>query len=186
MLNIKHTFLKNKGFTLIEVILVLAISSIIIIPIFSILNFSIKACDLGEQKDDLILNGRYSMEYIKGEVKIADKIISSNKILGLNSKYPTNIGFVIMVREKNDIFRYITYYVKDSKLLRIACTNLIDEYPTQINFGGHNTISEFVDNIEESKFDEENSMIFLDFKFKHRKEDLRIKMDIYIRCPMDY
>ena len=184
MWNIKHIFLKSKGFTLIEVILALAISSMVIIPIFSILNFSIKSCDLGEQKDDLILNGRFAIEFIKDEVKIADRIISSDKISGLNERYPTNIGFVIMIDENNGELRYITYYTKDEELLRIACTRLTDKYPNQSYFGGHNTISEFVDNIEESQFDTDNSIILLDFKLIHRDEDL--KTDIYIRCPMDY
>lgn len=185
MLNIKHILSKNKGFTLIEVMLALGISSMIIIPLFTILNFSVKACDLGEQKDDLILNSRYAIEFIKGEVKVADKVISSKQISGLNEKYPSNLGFVIMIREE-DNFRYITYYVKDSKLLRIACTRRVDKYPIESNFGGHNIISEFIDDIEQCQLDEESSIIILDFKFKHKDEELRLKTDIYIRCPMDY
>ena len=187
MWNIRRIFLKNRGFTLIEVILALAIASIVIIPIFSILNFCIKACNLGEQKDDLILNGRYACEFIKNEVRTADKIISTEKFPGLNEKYPSNIGFVIMINEDNDTdCRYITYYIKDSKLVRIACTRFIGKYPDQSAFVGHNVISEFVESIEESQFDPENSIILLDFILKHEDEDLRVKKDIYIRCLTDY
>lgn len=185
MWNIKPILFKNKGFTLIELILALGISSIVIIPLFTILGFSARACNLGEQKDDLILNSRYAIEFIKGEVKVADKIISSNKITGLDNKYPSNLGFVIMIREAGNKNRYITYYVKDSKLLRIACTRGTDIYPSEASFGGHNTISEFVDNVDASQFDVENSIILLDFKFKHQDEGLRVKTDIYIRCPID-
>lgn len=186
MWNIKPIYSEDKGFTLIELILALAISSMVIIPMFSILIFSIKTCDIGEQKDDLILNGRYAMEYIKDEIRMADRIISSNKISELNTGYPTNIGFVIMINEGKSSYRYITYHVKDSNLVRIACTRLSEKYPSQIHFGGYNIISEFVDNIRETKLDLDQFMIFLDFEFKHRNEDLRIKTDIYIRCPIDY
>ena len=187
MWNIRRIFLKNRGFTLIEVILALSISSIVIIPIISILNFCIRACDLGEQKDDLILNGRYATEFIKNEVRTADKIIATEKFSGLNEKYTSNIGFVIMIEEDNDKdYRYITYYVKGSELIRIACTRPTDKYPSQSYFGGHNVISEFIDSIEESQFDLDNSLILLDFRFKHRDEDLRVKKDIYIRCLTDY
>ena len=187
MWNIRRIFLKNRGFTLIEVILALAIGSIVIIPIFSILSFCMKACDLGEQKDDLILNARYATEFIKNEIRIADKIIATEKFSGLDEKFPTNIGFVIMIDENNDKdYRYITYYVKNSELRRIACTRDTDEYRSQGYFAGHNVISEFVDNIEASEFDPENSIIFLNFLFKHRDEELRVKKDIYIRCLTDY
>lgn len=186
MWNIKRILFKDKGFTLIELILALGISSIVIITLFTILNFSARACDLGEQKDDLILNSRYAIEFIKGEVREADKIISPTQIIGLNNKYPNNLGFVVMIREEGDKFRYITYYVKDSKLLRIACTRETDIYPIEGDFGGHNTVSEFVDSMEESQFDVENSIVLLDFKFKHRDEELKIKTDIYIICPIDF
>lgn len=186
MWNIKLIYSKSRGFTLIEIMLFLAISSMVIIPMFSILGFSIKTCHIGEQKDDLILNGRYAVEYVKDEIRMADKIISAEKISGLNKQYPKNIGFVIMICEEKGQYRYITYYIKNSKLIRIACTRLTKQYPSQIQFGGHNTISEFIDNMEESKFDPEKSMVFLDFKFKHKSEDLRLMADIYVRCPVDY
>ncbi len=102
MWSIRHTYHRNRGFTLIEVILSLAICSLIIVPIFSILDFSIDACTIGEEKDQLMLNGRYAIEYIKNEIKTADKIISSDKIKSLKTKYPTNIGFVIMIVDEEN------------------------------------------------------------------------------------
>ncbi len=180
---------KNKGFTLIEVILSLAICSLIIVPIFSILDFSIDACIIGEEKDELMLNGRYAIEYIKNEIRSADKIISSDKIVGLKTKFPTNIGFVIQVVEEGEpqkIYKYITYHVSNNQLIRVACTILNDKYPFGGTFEGYNTICDFVYNIEDTKFDAENVMISLDLKFKHKHEKLDLKSDIYIRCPIDY
>ncbi|MBU5311016.1 prepilin-type N-terminal cleavage/methylation domain-containing protein [Tissierella carlieri] len=184
-----HIYHKNRGFTLIEIILSLAICSLIIIPIFSILDISIEACTIGDEKDQLMMNGRYAIEYIKGDIRAADKIISSDKIKDLKKKFPTNIGFIIMIIEEEkskNIYRYITYHRKNDKLVRMACSRVDDKYPLYTHFDGNNDLCEFVDNIEDTKFDTENSIIYLDLKFKHNYEKLDLKSDIYIRCPIDY
>lgn len=184
MLNIRHTCLKNKGFTLIEIIISLAICAIIMIPIFSILDFSIDACTIGDEKDELLLNGKYGIEYIKNEIKSADKIISSDKFKDLKSEYPTNIGFVIMIKKSNNNYRYVTYHTKDEKIIRIACTRDNDIYPSEKYFSGHNEICNLIDSIEDTSFDQD--MIYLDFKFKKNNSKLSLNSDIYIRCPIDY
>lgn len=184
MLNIRHTCPKSKGFTLIEVILSLAICAIIIIPIFSILDFTIDACTIGDEKDELILNGRHAIEYIKNEIKSADKIISSDKFKDLKSKYPTNIGFVILMYELDGKYRYMTYHTKDKKVIRIACTRDNNKYPSENYFSGHNEVCDLVDSIGDTKFDQD--MIYLDFKFKKNNSRLSLKSDIYVRCPIDY
>lgn len=188
MSNISHTFPRNRGFTLIEIVLSLGVCSLIIIPICSIFKFSIDACAIGDEKDELMLNGRYAIEYIKEEIKSADKIISSDKIVGLKDKFPTNIGFVIMVIEEDkdyNIYRYSTYHIKNDKIIRLACGLKDDKYPSYIRFDGYNELCGFASNIEDTKFDIENSMIHLDLKFKHNHERLELKSDIYIRCPID-
>lgn len=192
MWNIKHTYPLNKGFTLIEVILALAIISVIILPLFSILDFSIKACTAGEQTDELMLNGRYAIEYIKNEIKSADKIISSDKIEGLKAKYPTNIGFVIMISDIGETGKilsrnYITYHTKNDILVRIARSVEGEKYPSANYLGGYNDMCELVEGIGNTKFTPEQSIISLDFKFKHESgKNLELKTDIYIRCPIDY
>lgn len=186
MLSIRHIYLPNKGFTLIEVLLALGISSIIIFSLFSILDFSIDVCTLGEEKDDLILNGRYAIEFIKDDIKSADKIISSDKIIGLKTKFPTNIGFVIMIDEENGSYRYITYHLKNDKLVRLACTRANKTYPTSYYFDGHNELCEYVDSISNTKLENEFNMVNLDFNFNKNKSELNIKASILIRCPIDY
>lgn len=186
MLNIRHTYPKNKGFTLIEIILAIAICAIIIVPLFSILDFTIDACTVGDEKDDLMLNGKYAIEYIKNEIKSADMIISSEKFKDLESIYPTNIGFVIMIHEANGNYRYMTYHTKDNKIIRIACTIANNKYPSQNYFGGHNEICNLVDSIEDTIVDLKQGIIYLDFKLKTNNSNLNLKSDIYIRCPIDY
>jgi prepilin-type N-terminal cleavage/methylation domain-containing protein len=186
MLNIRHIYLQNKGFTLLEVLLALGISSIIILSFLSILDFSIDACALGDEKDELILNGRYAIEYIKDDIKSADKIISSDKIAGLKTKFPTNIGFVIMIDEENGNYRYITYHLSKNKLVRMACTRNNGVYPSSYYFDGYNDLCEYVDNISNTKMEIELNMVFLDFKFNKNESELDLSSSIFIRCPIDY
>ncbi|WP_333637762.1 prepilin-type N-terminal cleavage/methylation domain-containing protein [Tissierella praeacuta] len=188
MWNIKGTYLQNKGFTLIEIILSLTICSLIILPLFSILKFSMDACTIGDEKDELMLNGRYAIEYIKEEVKSADKIILSDKIEGLKKKFPTNIGFVIMIIDDDNgynPYKYSTYHMKNNKIIRLACNLKNNKYPSYIKFDGYNELCGFVDNIGDTTVDIENSIISLHLKFKHNHEKLELKSDIYIRCPID-
>lgn len=190
MLNLLGMFRKGKGFTLIEIILALSISSIIIVPIFSILDFSIKSCAKGDDKDQLMMNGRYAIEYMKNEIKSADKIISPDKIEGLNKKFPNNIGFVIVkIKEENtfDKYTYILYHQKNNNIVRVAYNSAEDKYPKANSTHGNNDLCEFAYCISNTKVDIENSMIYLELDFKHNNgEILKLKSDIYIRCPIEY
>lgn len=186
MLHIRRFYLPNRGFTLIEVILAMAISSLIILPLISILNLSNKSCVLVEEKDDLMLNANFAIDYVKHEIKSADIIISSDKFIGLDTKYPTNIGFVIRINDTTEgEYRYITYYTDKNKLIRIACKKESINYPKSADFKGFNEVCELVKSIDDSKLDGENAIINLDFKFNNRCE-LNLKSDIYIRCEIDY
>lgn len=186
MLHIRRYYLRNKGFTLVELILTMAISLLIILPLLSILSLSTRSCALTEEKDELMLNANFAIDYIKYEIKSADTIISSDKFKELNFQYPSNIGFVVKINDDTlGKYRYITYYTNKKSLIRIACEKEIEDYPESIEFKGFNKICDFVENIENSKLDGENSIINLDFKFKNRCE-LDFKFDIYIRCEIDY
>lgn len=186
-LNIKHFYKRNKGFTLIELILVLGMCSIIILPICSMLDFSLKSCEFVEEKDEVFLNARYGIEYIKEEVKSADIVVSQDKIKNLNLKYPTNIGFLLVFID-NEIYKYVTYHTDNGKLIRVTCDSIKGKYPSYGHFKGYNEICRLVDNIGNTKLDKENGMINLDFNFKYsnnNKASLNIKSDIYIRCSID-
>lgn len=192
-LNIRQLFQINDGFTLIELILVLGICSIIILPIYSILDISLNSFNSGEEKDELLLNARHSIEYIKNEIRSADIIVPQYKIESLNSKYPTNIGFLLVFiderENKKDIYKYVTYHTKDGKLIRVTCNCLKGTYPTYDKFEGYNEICRMVETINNTEFDIENSMVYLDFDFKeypNSKHSLNINSNIYIRCEIDY
>lgn len=164
----------------------MAISSLIVLPLLSILNLSNISCTSVEEKDELMLNANFAIDYVKLEIKSADRIISSDKIVNLDIKYPTNIGFVIRIYDDSEgVYRYITYYTNGNKLIRIACNRTSETYPTYYYFAGYNEICEFTESIDGSRFNGENSIINLDFYFNNNFT-LNIKSDIYIRCEMDY
>ena len=97
---------RNHGFTLLELLLTLAISSIIITCLYSILNFTTKACKFGDEKDEILLNGRYAIERIKGEVKSAEKIIAIDMVPDLKEKHVDNIGFIIVRLNSEPGYKY--------------------------------------------------------------------------------
>src|SRR5690554_1174489 len=96
ILSLRHQFQNRKGLTLIELILGIGLLSIILSSFFSIINISTKYATFTEIEDEILLNGRFAIDYLKGEMEEANKIIPSDKIEGLNALYPKNIGFVIM------------------------------------------------------------------------------------------
>lgn len=169
----------------------------IVLSLYSILDLSFKSYSTAQEKDELLLNARYGLEYVKNEIKNADLIISNDKIRNLNSKYPSNIGFVILTIEEETIngiiyytYNYVTYYTDKGSLKRIAYNNDIEnKYPHANNLSGYNEICTLVASIENTKCDWENKMINLDFTFSPSAEsDLKfyIKSDIFIRCDIDY
>lgn len=184
--NLKLIFQRNKGFTLIELVLALGLSSILILSISSLLRFSKHVSVLSNEIDELMLNGRYAIEYIKDEVKSAEKIIPSSKISGLNGYYRENVGFVIVNKEDEIFNRFTTYYRKDDKLIRISGLAKNNTYPIYSQLQGHNEISEFIHSIKGTSLDIENKMIYLDFQLlSDSGQELNLKANYYVRCPID-
>ena len=67
----------NRGFSLAETVIVLAISTIIIGVIFSIILYSKQSFSIGENVAEIIQNGRVVIERISREVRQAKKIVTS-------------------------------------------------------------------------------------------------------------
>ncbi|MBU5437517.1 prepilin-type N-terminal cleavage/methylation domain-containing protein [Tissierella sp. MSJ-40] len=186
MWNIKSIYQKSRGFTLIEILLILSLISLIIISLYSVLNFCVSAWEDGNRKDEIILNGRYGIEFIKTEIKTADKIISSNKIDDFNFTYPNNIGFVILRYNSNE-YQYITYYLSNDKLIRITDKRVTKKYPSINTFSGFNEICEYVDTIERTNVDFSKNMIYLNITMSYNnRKVLEFKTNIFIRCPVEY
>ncbi len=202
MLNLRELYSGKRGFTLIELVVGIAIMSILLSSTFSILYFSTRSTKQGDDMDLLLFNSRYAIEYIKGEVMSADKIISSSKFKDYDSEYPNNIGFVVMEEEASYInkdkkaytpyddfkttnYKYISYYQKDNELVRIAYTTHRESFFDGNEFSGHNQISQGIMDISNTFLDIENNTIKLQIEFYEGDRSLDLQTLIYLRCPMD-
>ncbi len=185
VLNLREASRSNRGFILIEFILSLCFISILLYSIFTILNYSMDYIEKNNEIDDILLNGRYAIDYIRGEILSADKIIDSSKIKNLDFEYPDNIGFVIMIKI-NDNVRYITYYKKNNELIRLSCKGVENRYPESNSFSGYNQICEYLFDIGKIILDEDNELIELFLKMGSKPENCtEFRSTIFIRCPMD-
>ncbi|HSH36402.1 PilW family protein [Schnuerera sp.] len=180
---------REGGFTLIELILALAINSILFLAIFSMLNFSVRCCKLGDIEDEVLLNGRYALEYIKREIRSADKIISTEKFDSLDEEYEDHFGFVIMNYDSNKTFKYnyITYYFKNNKIYRIAANRVNDKLPKGSEFSGHNEIAEFIESVEGTNINFNTKLIELIFILEGKDlKEIKLQSKLSVRCPTIY
>lgn len=178
---------RKGGFTLIELILSMAIMSILVLCIYSILNFTTNACKIGEEKDEIMLNGQYAIEYIKEEIREAEKIISIDYFSDLKRDYEDNIGFVIMryFPKSPEKYNYSTYYLKNNRIYRLARNTNLDSFPKASSFSGHNLLAENVESIEETSINYENNTIDLNFLLKGEFGEIKeFKTSIFVRCPI--
>src|SRR5699024_9782412 len=179
-------FQNKNGFTLIEFILGITLISMLILTIFSIFTFVDSSVKISEENNDIFLNGQYGLEYIKNEILISDKIISSSKFSDLNKDFPTNIGFVLMVRNKNKL-KFITYYIENNNLVRIACE--VDKYiyPNSVNFKGFNQICTNLNSFKGTNIDLKNKILHLKINMvNNQTSSLNFKSTILLRPDIEF
>lgn len=180
---------RKQGFTLVELILSLAISAILIASLYSTLNFTINTCKLGEEVDEIMLNGQYAIDQIKREIRQAEKIISVDRFEGLDREYKDNLGFVVMKYYPKDDYQYnySTYYFKNNRLYRIAKNRKDDTLPKFSSLDGHNVLVEYVESIEGSNINLNSKTIDLNFVLRGEiGEAVEFRTKIFIRCPVIY
>lgn len=208
MYSLKLQYESRRGFTLVELILFMAISSMLMLTFFSVLTFNLKSSERSLLEDEMLLNGRYIIEYIKEETAQADRIIPSYSFSGLDEKFPTNIGFVIVnvktyeeIVEDEKLFdedkkienkeykekycNYSTYYFKDNKVIRIAVNKVgSNVLPYHGLFRGYNEIAGGV--LDTSSITlKDNNLVEFDLSLgKDKKEIINFKSTISLRCPV--
>lgn len=190
MFCLKHPCQKNKGFTVIELVIGIGLSSLLIVTIFSMLHFSNTVSTLGDSMDEIFLHGRFGIEYLKEEIRDVNKIISSDKITGLNDLFPSNIGFVLMKDtgvDSDERYNFSTYYLKDDELVRIARNKKLPLYPEAKDFSGYNGVCEGVLSLDDTFVDFENKLVELKISMgKNNKEFHCFKSTLFIDSEYDY
>lgn len=208
MFNLGPRYLGKKGFTLIELILGIAIMSMIIIIFYTVLSFDLRVNEMSLLEDEILLNGRYVLEYLKEEIISADRIVCSNRFENLDIKFPTNIGFVIVkvidyekleskkddnkksnTEKKEYIYKekecnYITYYFKEDSIIRISGKAPSNIFPYVDIFKGYNQIGESI--LEASKITlQKDNLVRIELSLgKDKKEISNFKSNIIVRCPV--
>lgn len=112
-----NKFYRKRGFTLIELIIVLGISLIVFSVLGSILNITLKTLNVSKSTDSMFNDAYFSLNYIADEVYSADYIIP-NKNKG-------SLGFAILnaMNNRDEKYRYI-YYSLDGMALERKAINL--------------------------------------------------------------
>lgn len=196
MCSLKLPYENRRAFTLIELILFMAISSLLMLTYFSVLTFNLRVSERNLLEDEMLLNGRYILEYIKEEIAHADRIVTSSNFAGLDEKFPTNIGFVIVnvqphnpttekITSLDSICNYSTYYFNDNKIIRIAASKIgNNQLPYHGLFRGYNEIAGGV--LESSKISlEQNDLVKFDLCLgEDKREIVSFKSTINLRCPV--
>ncbi len=189
--NINHQLENKRGFTIIEFMVSFGILTLIIASMLNILNYSLKASSRGKDMDELLLNGRFGVEYIKEELRNSDKLISADNIPNLNTMYPDNIGFVIFkdsgVEGSDTRYNFSTYYSKDNKLIRIAINKKSPSYPEAKNLAGFNELSEGVISISNTRTEVDNKLVFLDISMGYDIDIFHsFKACLYLEKDFDF
>ncbi|QQY80599.1 prepilin-type N-terminal cleavage/methylation domain-containing protein [Keratinibaculum paraultunense] len=183
----KTNSINVKGFTLIEVLLTIAIISILTTICYSILKYTTMVCRKEDMEDDVLLNGKYAIEHIKKEIQTADKIINIDNFKGLSDKYDKNIGFVIFhyFPEKELKYNYSTYYLKNNSIYRIAINTNSKSYPIGNAFGGHNKVADYVVSIDGTSINFNSNIIELFFILQNIYGGNTVfNVKITARCPV--
>lgn len=191
MLNISHQDQNRRGFTIIEFILGMTLFVLLLSTAFAMLHFTIKASTIGENEDEVLLYGRFVVDYIKEEIRSADLIIPSDKIPNLNNIYPENIGFVMMkdngISNPEERYRFYTYYLKGDKLVRISRNLKYNTYPDASLLAGYNEMCDGVLSMDNTRNDFPNKLIHFSITMGNDNREVHsFKSTLYIANNLDY
>lgn len=154
----------NDGFTLIELIISIAIISILILGIYNLIFLSTNAMKIEDEADDYLVSGTYVVEYISDEIRSGDYILPSYLIKNLDVTYPYNLKFVILNKD-NDVNYYITYYFTGKEIVRLSYKTALETLPEISKFDGYNKLDIGVSDIGDSGLDLKNDVVYLDLTF---------------------
>lgn len=169
---------KKRGFTLLELIMVLFIGSLLIVALSSVLNITIAAAGLTKAQDDRIDERVFIVQRILEDVRSSNFVCYSDDFI-MNQKYQNNLGFVLQRKgiKNNDPneHRYIGYCLRNNQLIRfVKHSNQDLEFVHFKNTQdiGENALSDAIESIEGSYFDPITKQIFLNIKIKGIKRPI--------------
>lgn len=175
---------KNRGFTLIEVLLVISIIGIIMFPIGNYLNSIIFIENSIRNKDKLIREGKFGILFIDYEIRNSKKIYDVEEMKGYRREFD-DFGFLIELDQgiKNQS-TYILYYKKANRIRRRALNreaNKCPNFSTISNnaYTGDNIILENIADIDVN-YNKETNIISFCIGTELGKSLYSFRKDIYI------
>ncbi|WP_164845548.1 PilW family protein [Anaerosphaera multitolerans] len=132
-------FYRLRGFTLIELIIVLGISVLIFPLLYSLLGMSLKTLNTSN-RNDLIFNDTYfTFNYIADEINSADYIVEDCK--------RNSLGFAIVNCKNEKGYRYV-YYVFDGKRIARKAVNIDRKFDINVDSVGTFGTNTLINNVK--------------------------------------
>lgn len=103
----------RKGFTLIELICALAVSSVLLVVASAMFYQTAVVAKKVESSDTLFLHGSFTMDYIEREIRAAEAVYGPEEA-GVAILHSEPVGFVLKMHDT----RYITYGTESRNLYR--------------------------------------------------------------------
>lgn len=169
MLNFKLRETWNKGFTLVELVIGIALTALLISLCFTVFNFTSRVSNGVQVEDDFLLQGRFAIEYIREEITKANEIISMDDYLPDNFVYTDTLGFFII---KEEVYFNHIFYKLDGEILTRISFETQDKCPKKMpSKKGNNPILEDVVEIKDSYYDKENKLMCIVIRTKNKSND---------------
>lgn len=161
-------FKRNRsGFTLLELICVLAVSSVILVAGSAILHQSRKMAESMELADEQFLGGTFTMDYIERELQSALDVYAPDEYdIGHYDTVTQRIGFILQLEED----KYVTYYRSGSSLIRHTAKRP-DGFQAGLGAQGRNAVTANVKSIG-SAIDREKEIMEVTIILENRGREL--------------
>lgn len=147
-------FGKSNGFTLIEIVFSLGITSILIFVIGNLLQGSLNYSYQYHQEFNRNFDLQYNMDALSNEISTSDRILRYGK---------NRLDFCIYPSGRSESYRYISYRIENRSLYRYAIESR--EKVNSINWNskkvGKNQLIDSIDNIS---FQLEDGILVLEWK----------------------
>lgn len=126
----KSGYLTRSGFTLIEIVVAMAIASLILLALGSIFVLMSKSHRINTNQEELVQNARISLERISRDLRQTNKIVTSLPPNNSDPFNPPSTRIKFHDGHYTTKIRYITYYLLGTNLQRQVSHYAFSSSPT--------------------------------------------------------
>lgn len=176
-MNWPSSYPNHKAFTLLEILVALAVGSIVATVMVSLLQLTMRSQITTDTNENILSNVYVIFDVIDQEIKDAEAIIPIQET-GFPLYKPNNMGFIVQQKEKEG-YQLLAYYLEKNKLYRYSLRTNQEARNADYRFGdqGINTIAENIASIEGSSYDKSTGICYLNIQFL--SEDKAYELELY-------